>query len=194
MSDTYIYEKGAIHNDNKKVVNISVEGKTDVSQILKSFFSKDVAEAEVVSEEEDFLSKTGKRDVNQIITYKSGRKVENLFLTNNTQDMVDLFVKFLKKHNSFSKLIDTRKNNYINRAFVTFYRIWLDKNMVFLPPNGNACYRFLKDDCGLNMVSEMKTYATFIRNMITNEELDLMDMQLAIESFLIEHKVKWHLA
>ena len=113
MSDTYIYEKGAIHNDNKKVVNISVEGKTDVSQILKSFFSKDVAEAEVVSEEENFSSKTGKRDVNQIITYKSGRKVENLFLTNNTQDMVDLFVKFLKKHNSFSKLIDTRKNNYI---------------------------------------------------------------------------------
>ncbi len=190
MSDTYIYNEGAIHNDYKKVVNINLSTITDVTQIMNAFFSKDVAESEVISEEEESSSKTNKRNVNETITCKSGRKVENLFLTNNPQEIVDLFVKFLKKHNSFSKVIDTRKNNYINRAFVTFYRIWLDKNMVFLPPNGNACYRFLKDDCGLNMVSEMKTYATFIRNMITNEELDLMDMQLAIESFLIEHKVK----
>ena len=190
MSDNYIYEKGAIHNDNKKVVNISVEGKTDVSQILKSFFSKDVADAEVISEVEDNPTITHDTNVNQTATCKSGRKVENLFCTNNTQDMVELFVTFLKKHNSFSKAIDTSKSNYINKAFVTFYHVWQDKNMVLLTPNGNACYRFLKDDCGLNMIPELKTYATFIRNMITNEDLDLMDMELAVESFLIEHKVK----
>lgn len=38
MSDNYYYQEGAIHNDNKQVMNVTVTGKVDVSAIIKVFF------------------------------------------------------------------------------------------------------------------------------------------------------------
>ena len=37
MSDTYHYEEGAIHNDHKRVVNISGADVKDLQSLLKCF-------------------------------------------------------------------------------------------------------------------------------------------------------------
>ena len=62
-------------------------------------------------------------------------------------------------------------------AFVALYR-HLD-----LPeqPNGDACYRFLKEDCGLAFTVGQKTYANFIRKAIdTLQDRDLTDVMAQI--------------
>ena len=51
MSDKYYYQEGAIHNDNKQVMNVTLSGKVDVSALIKGFFAKDAADAEVVETE-----------------------------------------------------------------------------------------------------------------------------------------------
>ena len=41
MSDTYKYEDGAIHNDNKKVLHIDKLQGTDLRQLMRGFFNDD---------------------------------------------------------------------------------------------------------------------------------------------------------
>lgn len=53
MSDKYYYQEGAIHNDHKQVVNVSVSGNVDVGALIKGFFAKDAADAEVLETEAD---------------------------------------------------------------------------------------------------------------------------------------------
>ena len=52
MSDKYYYQEGAIHNDNKQVLNISVSGKVDVGSLIKGFFAKDAEDVQEVPFEE----------------------------------------------------------------------------------------------------------------------------------------------
>ena len=56
MSDKYYYQEGAIHNDNKQVMNVTLSGKVDVSALIKGFFAKDAADAEVVETEKENFS------------------------------------------------------------------------------------------------------------------------------------------
>jgi len=92
---------------------------------------------------------------------KEGKKDEVL-----TQEMAKLFVEFLKKHNSSTKKIDLNKENYVNRAFVAFYRKWKQAGRVVFPPNCYACYRFLKEDCKLHMEKGINVYANALRKWI----------------------------
>ena len=46
MSDTYKYEDGAIHHDNKKVLHIDKLQGEDLQQLIHAFFKDDVEEAE----------------------------------------------------------------------------------------------------------------------------------------------------
>jgi len=92
---------------------------------------------------------------------KEGKKDEVL-----TQEMAKLFVEFLKKHNSSTKKIDLNKENYVNRAFVAFYRKWKQEGRVVFPPNCYACYRFLKEDCKLHMEKGINVYANALRKWI----------------------------
>ena len=46
MSDSYHYEEGAIHHDQKKVLHIDNVGSGDVAQLIRAFFKDDVEEAE----------------------------------------------------------------------------------------------------------------------------------------------------
>jgi len=48
MSDKYYYQEGAIHNDQKQVMNVSLSGKVDVGALIKGFFTKDATDAEVL--------------------------------------------------------------------------------------------------------------------------------------------------
>ena len=53
MSDTYHYEAGAIHNDHKRVVNVTATSVSDTQTLIKNFFSAGKAEdAEEVKCEE----------------------------------------------------------------------------------------------------------------------------------------------
>ena len=94
---------------------------------------------------------------------RRGRKDEKT-----TQEKVEAFIAHLKVRDLFETPIDTSKENAVNRAFVCFYRQWMEENTVMTQPNGNACFRFLRDDCGLTMEKGIKTYANFIREMIVN--------------------------
>lgn len=53
MSDKYYYQEGAIHNDHKQVVNVSVSGNVDVGALIKGFLAKEAADAEMVEMEAD---------------------------------------------------------------------------------------------------------------------------------------------
>ena len=46
MSETYNYEKGAIHNDHKKVIHIDNVGSNDIGKVIKAFFNDEAEEAE----------------------------------------------------------------------------------------------------------------------------------------------------
>lgn len=48
MSDKYFYQEGAIHNDHKQVVNVTVSGKVDVGALIKGFFAKDAEDVQEV--------------------------------------------------------------------------------------------------------------------------------------------------
>lgn len=182
MSDTYHYEDGAIHNDHKRVVNISGVSGNDLQGLLKSFLRDEAEEARVVSCEEGAPA-----EKNTPIKRSSGRSSEALF-EDGRQEQVMLFTDFLKEHHRFSTEVDTRKGNYVNKAFIAFYAQWMKSRLVSAQPNGNACYRFLKDDCGLSMKSEKKTYANFIRAYIVDADSALDDVALAVEEFLLRKK------
>ncbi len=51
MSDTYNYEEGAIHNDNKRVVHIESINGSDARQLLRDFLKMDAEEADFTEEE-----------------------------------------------------------------------------------------------------------------------------------------------
>ena len=115
---------------------------------------------------------------------KDGEKDEAL-----TQEWATLFVEYLTHHRAMNKEIDTRKDNYVSRTFVVFYQKWVKSRLVSSLPNGNACFQFLQDDCGLTLKVGKCTYANHIRKMITEaKELDLWDIESNIRAFLNTHK------
>ena len=115
---------------------------------------------------------------------KGGEKDEAL-----TQEWATLFVEYLKLHKAMNKEIDTRKDNYVSRTFVAFYQKWVKSGLVSSLPNGNACFQFLQDDCGLTLKVGKCTYANHIRKMITEaKELDLWDIESNVRAFLNTHK------
>ena len=185
----YIYADGAIHNDHHKEMTINVSGKTDIAALIRAFMADDAEVAEEVQKEmEEAPSQT--LEEGETLPRKGGRKAESLFQDNAlTREWATLFVEYLKLHKAFSKEIDTTRDNYISKAFVVFYEAWEKKNLVASTPNGNACYRFLQEDCALQMKAEKKTYANHIRNMIYGaNNLDLTGIESNVCTFLNTHK------
>lgn len=96
-----------------------------------------------------------------------------------------LFVAFLKKHKRSSGKLNCKKDDYINRAFVAFYRKWALKDGKKLQPNGSACFRFLTGYCELDGDDvSMKGWGDFIRKKISDEKFDLKGVDLEVEDFL----------
>lgn len=50
MNDTYHYEEGAIHNDNKRVLQIENVGANDAEKLLHAFFQEAAVDANCVEE------------------------------------------------------------------------------------------------------------------------------------------------
>lgn len=88
------------------------------------------------------------------------------------------FNRFLAGQGLTGKPLNSAQTNPVNKAFVALYR-HLD-----LPdqPNGDACYRFLKEDCGLTFTVGQKTYANFIRKAIdTMSDKELAEVMAQVE-------------
>jgi len=125
-----------------------------------------------------------------------GRKSESLFKNGDgerddalTREWATLFVEYLKLHKALNKEIDTRKDNYVSRTFVAFYKIWMKKRLVTSLPNGNACFQFMQEDCGLQMKADKKTYANHIRKIINEaDDLDLWEIEDNVNTFLKSNK------
>ena len=90
MSDTYKYEDGAIHNDNKKVLHIDKLQGADLQHLMRAFFDNDAEDAvfeEVVEETKEVSGGTGTpRDVADV-----AEKLKPIFYNNETD--VKAFLK-----------------------------------------------------------------------------------------------------
>lgn len=96
-----------------------------------------------------------------------GRKAESLFDNPKTQsEYAELFSDFLNSRKKTNVKVDTKMDNYINKAFVAFYLICRAKGLVEKTVNGHASYRFLLNDCRLEFECGEKTYGGFIRTYV----------------------------
>lgn len=123
---------------------------------------------------------------NNVVNQTRIRDVNLLFDNEELQQRrASQFVDFLKKHKRSSEKVNCKKDAYINRAFVAFWRKWEWKDEETPLPNGSACFRFLKDSCKLEVDVEMKGYGDFIRKKISDEKYDLKGVDLKVEDFLL---------
>lgn len=128
--------------------------------------------------------------------HSKGRTPESLFKNKDgekdytlTQEWATLFMGYLKHHKALNKEIDTRKDNYVSRTLVVFYQKWVKNGLVSSLPNGNACFQFLQDNCGLTLRVGKCTYANHIRKMISDaKNLDLLEIESNVNVFLKSHK------
>ena len=105
-----------------------------------------------------------------------GRKqhtVETLFGdAERNRKEAERFKRFLAQQGLADTPLDSAMKNPVNKAFVALYHYWQKKGVLPVQPNGNACYRFLKNDCGLTLTKDEKTYANFIRKAIEGVDDD----------------------
>ena len=149
-------------------ISISKNGIEVNGKKIEEYQQEDDPQTEEAESAPMLLEKTSK-------TRPAGRIPEPLFKDRRgkkdektTQEKVEAFIAHLKVNDLCDTPIDTSKENAVNKAFVCFYREWMEENTVMTQPNGNACFRFLHDDCGLILEKGIKTYANFIREMIVN--------------------------
>lgn len=109
---------------------------------------------------------------------KKEYSVEILFgRAENNRREAKRFCQFLKDQGMDGTMLNSAKGNAVNKAFVALYLYRMEKEELPEQPNGDACYRFLKEDCGLEFSVNQKTYANFIRKAIeTWDEHELRDM------------------
>lgn len=175
----YYYKDGAIHNDHHKEITINGLNNKDTMSLVKLFMADNVSDVEEETGIDDIVEKhiPQKKDEVKPICRKGGRNPESLFKGKNgkkdeekTKMKASHFIDYLKEQGIFAITIDTSRDNEVNKAFVSFYKKWVVEDEIPSYPNGNACFRFLKEDCELNMTSGdsnyMKTYGEFIRKMI----------------------------
>lgn len=153
-----------IHSN--EVVNLTIEGgKTKINGEDIEEFTKSIEQQ--YNDKKVDISKSRGRDPESLFKRKNGKKDEE-----KTKVKVSHFNNYLKEQGIHEIAIDTKRDNEINKAFVSFYKKWVDEDEIPSYPNGSACFRFLKEDCELKMSSDevgyIKTYGGFIRRMIQN--------------------------
>lgn len=177
----YYYEDGAIHNDHHKEITINGLNGKDTMSLLKLFMADNISDVEEVIGVDDIVENhiPQKKDEVKPNCRKGSRKPESLFKGKDggkdeekTKVKASHFNNYLKEQGIHEIAIDTKRDNEINKAFVSFYKKWVDEDKIPSYPNGSACFRFLKEDCELKMSSDengyIKTYGGFIRRMIQN--------------------------
>ncbi len=175
----------------EKLVREDMNRGNEIAE-LKDLINNEMEKSEVINEgSSNVHNKTQSEDKVRL----KGRKSESLFKSIEgekdgalTLEWANLFVEYLKLHKASAIEIDSTKDNYVNKAFVVFYRKWKKKEIVLSNPNGNACYRFLREDCNLQMKVEKKTYANHIRKMIKGaNNTSLLEIEVNVNEFLKLH-------
>ena len=109
--------------------------------------------------------KNTRRTPGHLFEHKNGKKNEE-----ETAKQARLFLAELEKKGISDIPLDTTSANLVNEAFVNFYRQCKKEGLLQKFPNGNACYRFLKEDCFREIKTTPRSYANFIRNKINNPD------------------------
>ena len=182
MSDTFNYAAGAVHHDHHRAITINGVSGRDLQDLLKAFLSDEAEEAAVVTADAAPEVTASKRR-------SAGRTSEPLF-AGGEQEQAMAFAGFLREHRRLSTAVDTSRGNFVNRAFVAFYKHWRKAGLVPAQPNGNACYRFMRDECGLTMKSDMKTYGNFMRSyLLETDGEELGEVVFAVEQYLLGERM-----
>ena len=106
-------------------------------------------------------SKTSQK--NSVRKSKAGRRKETLFKDEEeAREKADFFLQMLADKRVSDHKVDSSMRNPINREFKCFYRKYVGAE----EPNGSACFRFLKEDCGLEFEVDESSYGEFIRKFI----------------------------
>ena len=93
----------------------------------------------------------------------AGRRKASLFADLGTRrEKADYLLLKLGERGLLCHKIDTSKGNAVNKAFKDFYKKFVGPE----EPNGSACFRFLKEDCGLEFEVDESSYGEFIRKFI----------------------------
>ena len=124
-------------------------------------------------------------------TKPAGRKEGKLFLDdNNKTKWKELFVRFLEEQNDSSTpfFLEAKLNNFVSKAFVSFYIKWKDMGKIIETgiPNGSACFRFLRSDCDIENITPPKQYSDFIRNSIGSGRIDV-DIDHKVTEFFVSN-------
>ena len=109
--------------------------------------------------------KNTRRTPGHLFEHKNGKKNEE-----ETAKQARLFLAELEKKGISDIPLDTTSGNLVNEAFVNFYRQCKKEGLLPKFPNGNACYRFLKEDCSREIKTTPRSYANCIRNKINNPD------------------------
>lgn len=106
-----------------------------------------------------------------------------------TAQQAKMLVAFLKKHNGYSKKIDSKSDTYFNQSVMAFYRIWEKENLVPRnSPKGSALTRFLVEDCRLQIDIDSRTYSSFIGKALSSDDKLDYKVESDVNEFVKEYK------
>lgn len=93
----------------------------------------------------------------------AGRRKASLFADLDTRrEKAEYLLLKLGERGLSGHKIDSSKRNAVNVLFKDFYKKFVGTE----EPNGSACFRFLKEDCGLDFDVDGHSYGEFIRKFI----------------------------
>ncbi|WP_036876350.1 hypothetical protein [Xylanibacter oryzae] len=159
-------------NNEPKGCKFFVQGNTSTDELKSADRTKSIS----------LKSQTGGRRKAHLFMDVNGIKDQNI-----TTHNVAAFTGFLAQHHSTSSvLLETKKDNYIAKVFVSFYRRWMNNGCVERTVNGSACYRFLTEDCGLPCATTEKTFSNWIKLKIKDDDADII-LDGSIENYIREN-------
>lgn len=105
----------------------------------------------------------------------TGRKQSHLFMDSKgckdvemTDTMCEQFKRKLYEHLAEEDaMLEAKNDNLPSALFIDFYLKWMKTNMVEKYVNGHACYRFLKEDCGIACNTTEKNYSDWLKLKIS---------------------------
>ena len=93
----------------------------------------------------------------------AGRRQGSLFEDpEESREKAEYFLQILADKGIEGIKIDSSAKNPINVLFRKFYSNHVRHEV----PNGPACFRFLREDCGLTFDVDKKTYVEFVRKFV----------------------------
>ncbi|MGM9733529.1 MAG: hypothetical protein ACI3YT_05370 [Prevotella sp.] len=194
----YYYEGGANHYDHHKEVTINMESQSDAKSILREILADDIEDIdyEVVGDEDKVAeqSATMESKIPPANNSGGGRKPDSLFKDETiTDEWANIFTAFLNKHNKTGcQKINSKRENYINKAIVAFLIYWKKKGLITIGEGnykGRPCFKFLTENCGKESEISIETYNSFFINCMKDKEYTDKCKGLLVEDFITDFRI-----